>query len=117
MLGAQDVPPTVAFWSEVLGYEPVHFPDVDNEFTILVPPDGEGTRVAVQRTDAAAPEHPRTHLDLVVDSAEQQASEVERLIRLGATLVEWDLYPADPDFMVLADPAGNRFCVVDASHG
>jgi hypothetical protein len=30
--------------------------------------------------------------------------------------VPWD-YPADPDFVVLADPEGNRFCVVDASHG
>jgi hypothetical protein len=27
--------------------------------------------------------------------------------------VEWDLYPPNPDFVVLADPDGNLFCVVD----
>ncbi len=26
---------------------------------------------------------------------------------------DWDLYPANPDFVVLADPEGNRFCVID----
>ncbi len=31
--------------------------------------------------------------------------------------MEWDTYPDDPDFVVLADTEGNRFCIVDASHG
>jgi hypothetical protein len=52
----------------------------------------------------------------VVDSAAEQEAEIERLIGLGASRVRWDLYPEDPDFVVLADPDGNRFCVVDASH-
>ncbi len=34
---------------------------------------------------------------------------------LGATEVHWDKRPADADYMVLADPEGNRFCVVDAN--
>ena len=117
MLGAEDVDRAVIFWSRVLGYEPVQFPDADNGFTILVPPSREGTRVAVQRTDTAAEQHPRAHLDLVVDNAAEQVAEIERLVGLGATRVPWDSYPADPDFVVLADPEGNRFCVVDASHG
>jgi hypothetical protein len=54
-------------------------------------------------------------MDLVVDSQTEQASEIERLVGLGATRVAWS-YPSDPDFVVLADPEGNRFCVVDASH-
>jgi hypothetical protein len=29
--------------------------------------------------------------------------------------VDWDLYPDDPDFVVLEDPDGNRFCVIDKS--
>jgi hypothetical protein len=29
--------------------------------------------------------------------------------------VDWDSYPDDPDFIVLEDPDGNRFCVVDAA--
>jgi hypothetical protein len=38
-------------------------------------------------------------------------------LSLGAERVDWDLYPEDPDFIVLADTEGNRFCVVDKSHG
>jgi hypothetical protein len=30
--------------------------------------------------------------------------------------VAW-AYPSDPDFVVLADTEGNRFCVVNAGHG
>ena len=112
MLGADDVDRAVSFWSQVLGYEPVHFPDADNGFTILVPPSGEGTRVALQRADTPPEQHPRAHLDLVVDDAAEQAAEIERLVSLGATRVPWDSYPLDPDFVVLADPEGNRFCVV-----
>ena len=55
------------------------------------------------------------HLDLHVADAAEQAAEVDRLIALGARRVDWDSYPGDPDFVVLADPEGNRFCVVDAS--
>ena len=117
VLGADDIDRAVAFWSAVLGYRPVPFPDSANGFTILVPPSGEGTRVALQRADTPPEEHPRVHLDLVVDDAAEQAAEIDRLVGLGATRVAWDSYPADPDFVVLADPEGNRFCVVDASHG
>ncbi|WP_437025942.1 VOC family protein [Streptomyces sp. enrichment culture] len=73
-----------------------------------------GPRSAAQRlaARAAAP----SHLDLFTDSAEEQQAEVRRLTGLGARAVEWDLYPPDPDFVVLADPDGNVFCVVDLSH-
>ena len=117
VLGADDVDRAVSFWSGVLGYERVRFPDADNGFTILVPPSQEGTRVALQRSDTLPEAHPRIHLDLIVDDATEQANEIERLVGLGATRVPWDSYPVDPDFVVLADPEGNRFCVVDASHG
>ena len=33
---------------------------------------------------------------------------------LGATEVDWDKRPADADYLILADPEGNRFCVIDA---
>ncbi len=54
---------------------------------------------------------PRIHLDLY---AEDQAAEVARLIALGATEVQWGKRPPDADYVILADPEGNRFCVVDA---
>lgn len=60
--------------------------------------------------------HPRVHLDLFTDRADEQAAEIERLVSLSAERVDWDLYPEDPDFIVLADTEGNRFCVVDTRH-
>jgi catechol 2,3-dioxygenase-like lactoylglutathione lyase family enzyme len=117
VLGADDVERAVSFWSGALGYDPVRFAGEDNGFTVLVPPSGEGTRVAIQRAETPADTHPRIHVDLVVDNAREQAAEIERLVALGASWVSWDSYPADPDFVVLADPEGNRFCVVDAGHG
>ena len=44
-------------------------------------------------------------------------NEIERLVSLGATRVDWDMYPPDPDFVVLADSEGNRSRVIDTSHG
>ena len=40
-----------------------------------------------------------------------QLAQVERLVSLGARRVDWD-YPEDADFVVLADPDGNLFCVI-----
>jgi len=40
---------------------------------------------------------------------------VKRLIALGATEVHWSKRPADADYIILADPEGNRFCVVDVT--
>jgi catechol 2,3-dioxygenase-like lactoylglutathione lyase family enzyme len=116
IFGAEDVDRAVAFWAAVFGYEVITFPDSENDFTILVPPDRVGTRIAVQRSVTPVQEQPRIHVDLVVDTAAEQSSEIDRLVGLGATRVEWD-YPHDPDFVVLADTEGNRFCIVDASHG
>ncbi|GAB2862963.1 VOC family protein [Nocardioides pacificus] len=73
-----------------------------------MPQDGPATRLHLDGDD-------RTHLDLWVDDEAEQAAEVSRLITLGAQRVDWD-YPDDADFVVLADPDGNLFCVVDLSH-
>lgn len=114
MLGADNVERAARFWAAALGYEVVSFPESDNEFTILRPPDQVGTRLAVQRSETPAQQAPRVHLDLVVESAAEQASEIDRLVELGARRVAWD-YPERADFVVLADPDDNRFCIVDAS--
>jgi Glyoxalase-like domain len=47
--------------------------------------------------------------------ATDQAVEVARLEQLGAARVPWE-YSPDPDFVVLADPSGNEFCVVQSPH-
>jgi hypothetical protein len=62
-------------------------------------------------TTRAWSSRPRIHLDLY---AEDQRAEVERLLALGATEVRWDGRPPDADYVILADPEGNRFCVVEA---
>jgi catechol 2,3-dioxygenase-like lactoylglutathione lyase family enzyme len=115
VLGVADVPRAAAFWRAALGFE-LRTDGFGGWATVLLPPGGIGTGIALQLSETPAQEHPRLHLDLhVADVAEQQA-EVARLIALGAEPVAWDRYPADPDFVVLADPDGNRFCVVDLSH-
>ena len=116
VLGAEDVERAVAFWSEALGYSVTRHPGSENDFTELVPPSGEGVSLGVQRSATPAGSHPRTHLDLAVDSPAEQQAETDRLVGLGASLADWDSYPADPDFVVLADTEGNFFCIVDDSH-
>ncbi len=72
--------------------------------------------IALQTSRTTPEDYPRLHFDLhVADTAEQEA-EAARLVSLGASRVAWDSYPDDPDFIVLADPDGNRFCIVDLGH-
>ena len=116
VLGADDVPRAVAFWRQALGYELVAG-GLGGWANVLAPPDGgRGPRLAVQRSETPPPSHPRLHLDLHVADAAEQAGEAERLVALGARRVEWNSYPADPDFVVLGDPEGNLFCIVDLGH-
>jgi glyoxalase superfamily protein len=52
----------------------------------------------------------RLHLDLYTS---EQTRHIEHLIALGATRVSDWPYPPDADFVVLRDPDGNEFCVID----
>jgi len=85
---------------------------MDHDFVLLRPKDGVGPNVSLDRVRSELQIPPRLHLDLYTD---RQADEVERLLALGATEVRWDKRPPDADYVILADPEGNRFCVVDAS--
>jgi len=113
IMGAEDLDRALAFWSQALGYVAKVDPGAEDDFTFLLPPSGEGARLALHRSTAPVQEQPRVHLDLYAGDAADQAAEVERLIGLGATRVDWDDYPDDADFVVLADTEGNRFCVID----
>ena len=114
-LGVTDVGRAAEFWCEALGYQ-LREDGFGGWATVLVPPGGTGTKIALQRSRTTPREHPRLHLDLHVADVAGQAAEAARLVSLGAARVDWDSYPADPDFVVLADPDGNRFCIVDLSH-
>ncbi len=98
-----------AFWTAALNY--VAREGDDEDFALLHPSNGAGPNVSLDRVRSTLQIPPRIHLDLY---AANQAGEVERLIRLGATEIHWDKRPADADYVILADPEGNRFCVIDA---
>jgi len=104
----------MAFWMDALGYEP-RDGETDDDWVVLVPGDGPGASLALMLSSTPAEEHPRLHLDLYAGDAADQAAEVDRLVALGAERVDWDLYPEDPDFVVLSDTEGNRFCIIDTS--
>lgn len=113
VLGVWDVQRATAFWTEALGYVPRDEPEDD--WVVLVPTQGTGPQLALGLSETPVQEVPRVHLDLYAGDAADQAAEVDRLVSLGARRVDWHLYPDDPDFVVLADPDGNRFCVIDTS--
>jgi catechol 2,3-dioxygenase-like lactoylglutathione lyase family enzyme len=104
--GVRDVPRAIAFWTEALDYRPLRPPSPD--WAILVPRDGSGVRIAISQVSSTAQDHQRHHLDLY---AEDREVEVDRLLGIGAMRVAWR-YPDNADYIVLQDPDGNRFCVV-----
>lgn len=73
---------------------------------------GVGVNVSldVMRSERVLP--PRIHLDLYADD---QAAEVKRLTGLGAAVIDWSGRPDDADYIIMEDPEGNRFCVIDAA--
>ncbi|MFB4320359.1 VOC family protein [Actinomadura sp. 21ATH] len=114
VIGVTDIPRAVAFWTSALDL--VATPEWESPaWRTLDHADGSGRALALMLSESPAQARPRLHLDLFVDTTAEQEAEVERLIGLGARRVDWDLYPPDPDFVVLADPDGNAFCVVDLS--
>lgn len=112
VLGVGDVRRAMDFWTRALGYVP-RDEETDDDFVVLRSPDGTGAGLALMYSETPVRAYPRVHLDLYAGDAADQAREVERLVALGAGRVDWDRYGDDPDFVVLADPDGNRFCVID----
>jgi catechol-2,3-dioxygenase len=96
------------FWAAALDYVPRE--ETSDDFALLSPRDGVGPNLSLDQVRSTVQVPPRIHLDLY---AEDQAAEVRRLIGLGATEVHWDKRPPDADYIILADPEGNRFCVID----
>ena len=99
-----------AFWTRALDYVPRE--GDDDDFALLRPRNGAGPNISLDRVPSSVQLPPRIHLDLYT---EDQVGEVERLKALGASQVDWDERPADADYVILEDPEGNRFCVIDAT--
>jgi hypothetical protein len=95
------------FWIAALGY--TRGEGVGDPYLDLLPPDGDGPVIFLQRVPEPKVGKNRLHLDLYTRAPELL---VERLHGLGASLVGEPVGPADHwSFQVMADPEGNEFCV------
>jgi catechol 2,3-dioxygenase-like lactoylglutathione lyase family enzyme len=96
-----------SFWQEALRYVPREPPE--EGWAVLKDPHGANVNVSIQQVPEGRAGKNRLHLDLYTDD---QGAEVERLLHIGATR-----HPRTPeageDFIVLEDPEGNLFCVID----
>ena len=108
VLRVDDLQRQTEFWEAALGY--VRREDNPDDCVLLRPKDGVGPNLALDRVRSTLQIPPRIHLDLYTGD---QATEIKRLLALGATEIHWDKRPPDADYIILADPEGNRFCVVD----
>jgi catechol 2,3-dioxygenase-like lactoylglutathione lyase family enzyme len=100
----------MAFWQEALHYVPRE--PAKGGWVVLRDPAGRGPNVSLDHVTARrVGRRSRLHLDLYTHD---QQHEVERLITIGATRYPWKYRPGD-DFVVLADPDDNLFCVVQVT--
>jgi len=101
---APEPPKLAAFWAELLGGEvsgtTVRGPETD---LVFVPESGPKAGKN------------RLHLDLASYSPEGQRAKVERALALGAS--RCDIGQGEVPWVVLADPAGNEFCVLEPRPG
>ena len=102
----------LAFWQQALHYVPREPPTTG--WVVLSDPQGKGPNLSLNRvSQKRAGRRSRLHLDLYANNRE---AEVERLITIGATRYPWRYKPSS-DFVVLEDPDGNLFCVVEKADG
>jgi catechol 2,3-dioxygenase-like lactoylglutathione lyase family enzyme len=95
------------FWQKALHYEPRE--PAQSGWVVLRDPDGKGPNLSLNRvSERRSGKRGRLHLDLYTDKRD---AEVERLVAIGATRYPWRYKPGS-DFVVLEDPDGNLFCVV-----
>jgi catechol 2,3-dioxygenase-like lactoylglutathione lyase family enzyme len=106
VIDCRSLEPMVAFWSRALGYSP-NEAGRSEDWCRLDDPNHR-VNVSLQVVPEPTPGKNKLHLDLYTPD---QRGEVERLKRLGATVAR-EPEPED-DFVVMADPEGNLFCVID----
>jgi hypothetical protein len=96
------------FWEALLGG--VTLTDEKDLFeTRITVPDGPALDLCFQNVPEPRLPHPRLHLD--VAGGARQAEVVQRALDLGATHL--DIGQHDVPWVVLADPEGNPFCVME----
>ena len=106
VVDATDLDRMIPFWSEALHYVPQG--PVRPDGVMLIDPRKKGPNLNISRSNEGPAKEYRLHLDLYVTDP---AGELERFLKLGATVRH---PPAKGhDFVELADPDGNPFCLID----
>jgi hypothetical protein len=105
VVDAADPLALAGFWSAALGV-PISYQD-ENEVDVGLP----GFDLCFVPVSEPKVEQNRVHLDLASESAADQADIVVRLLELGARPA--DVGQGDVPWVVLADPEGNEFCVLE----
>jgi len=103
VINCADMETMTHFWTRALDLKPGPITE-GGRFRVL---GGERVNLSLQVADTPVSARDQMHLDLYTDD---QAAEVGRLIGLGACHVR-DNHDPDDDYVVLADPEGNLFCV------
>jgi hypothetical protein len=104
VVDCNDIEPMAAFWSGAADYEITSRGD---PYWVLQDPSRRDFDIVLQKVPEAKTAKNRVHFDLWTLDAEAEA---ERIVGLGATRLE-----RVKDWIVLADPEGNEFCVCKAS--
>ncbi|MFI7600310.1 VOC family protein [Actinoplanes sp. NPDC049681] len=105
---ASSPPRLTRFWSEVLGWE---IAGAD-----LLPADDTGFRIRFLPAGGPKAGRNRIHFDLTSTSAQDQQRTVARALELGAQHIDVGQRPEE-GHVVLADPEGNEFCVIEPGNG
>jgi len=100
---AQEPQRLLRFWSALLHRE------VSGD--ALLPPEDTGYRIRFLPTDKPKTAPNKGHFDLTSSSLEDQRATVARALELGASHL--DIGQGDVDHVVLADPEGNEFDVIE----
>ena len=114
---ARDPRRVAEFWAAALGWQA--WPDDEGRGVSIAPPGSAGpSGIGGPCIDVLPVPHAKTvknrlHLDLRADGT-TQSEEVDRLLGLGAKRLDVGQGP-DASWVVLADPEGNEFCVLQRS--
>jgi predicted enzyme related to lactoylglutathione lyase len=92
------------FWSELLGWPRIY----EDDDEVVIEKDGAGPGLLFGKSPDVKTVKNRWHLDLTPDD---QEAEVERAKALGAR--EVNIGQDDVSWVVLADPEGNEFCILN----
>lgn len=108
VLDCADLERAAAFWTTVLGYSREGYGS--GRYLGLVPPDGRGVELLLQRTDDRKSEKNRVHLDLRTADLDVEVARVQAAG--GVMLTPEPVVEHGWRWHILADPDGNELCVL-----